>query len=651
MPLVLDLQNNKPVSGENKPLGAISIKQAIEIADRVQRSGLLGQQEYQQIVAELDPSDRYAFNMALIDNAIKVRTSSVNVVDREEPMAGGLGDASVSTPNLWTDPMPRDDLNVNPEGTMELEHEKPRRSEGQAPLGHSLTELTVEGCLRLAQGYGEGELAVPLERFLELLNEGVGLEYSQSIRYSAYADTLLMAFRDALAGELDSHAEEEIEHAKLLSAHLVALGGDLSPKVDPIVSFASDDPEIVQKILHELWVREQDGLDFYKELHKSCGDNVFVHTIEDILVLEQEHVDDLMRFGHVIASAFVPGPKAPFRSTPAMWANSYHDENAFEGLDKMGEGELGECPHCAPMSKRRPVTVVRRAVYGEVPVHIECEAGYRRRRDDGSWFDTPQQAAYGFIPGSRGADGEPVDVYLGEHPSRDAYVVSQMKPGNGRFDEEKIMLGFSSKAVAEAAYRSHFPRDGKDHFGGIRKIGLEELADTYMKADSPDPYVPRWKLRLERTGQLVPNPNPRGRVKMVTKEYADQWRQKHGPSGPPKPFGAPPDPKPSRPAPKVEEPVDKPLRSVDTSRAKSPVEKTREPDKVEQMYKQFWQLLGGPGFDPNRISVRDVYRCAKQAQMLPMSDSNEQYSSPDSGPLGTDGEPTHPEEDEVVAFS
>lgn len=92
-------------------------------------------------------------------------------------------------------------------------------------------------------------------------------------------------------------------------------------------------------------------------------------------------------------------------------------------------------------------------------VSIENEAGSVRsgQGKDGHKWQTQMCNHYGYIRRTEGPDGDHVDVYLG--PNEDApyaYVVHQMKPSTGEYDEDKCMLGFDSEAEAKAAYLKHY---------------------------------------------------------------------------------------------------------------------------------------------------------------------------------------------------
>jgi hypothetical protein len=84
-------------------------------------------------------------------------------------------------------------------------------------------------------------------------------------------------------------------------------------------------------------------------------------------------------------------------------------------------------------------------------ITIETPKGRSRRP---GW--PTMKAHYGYFKRSEGADGDHVDCFVG--PNREAdtvYVIDQVKP-NGKFDECKCLVGFSSRESAIAAYRGSY---------------------------------------------------------------------------------------------------------------------------------------------------------------------------------------------------
>lgn len=94
-------------------------------------------------------------------------------------------------------------------------------------------------------------------------------------------------------------------------------------------------------------------------------------------------------------------------------------------------------------------------------VSVETPRGGTRKAADGSWEVRDMPAHYGYIRGTEGADGDHVDIYLGEHhESPVVWVVDQVDSHTGDFDEHKVMAGFPSRRHAVEAYDRGFS-DGK----------------------------------------------------------------------------------------------------------------------------------------------------------------------------------------------
>jgi N12 class adenine-specific DNA methylase len=103
-------------------------------------------------------------------------------------------------------------------------------------------------------------------------------------------------------------------------------------------------------------------------------------------------------------------------------------------------------------------------------ISIENPAGSRRRAE---W--EPLQDHYGYIRGSKGRDKEHIDVFVGPKPDEQtAYVVDQIDPSTGRFDEHKIILGAASENEAREIYRRNYQSDWKG-LGAISAVPMSDL--------------------------------------------------------------------------------------------------------------------------------------------------------------------------------
>jgi outer membrane biosynthesis protein TonB len=92
-------------------------------------------------------------------------------------------------------------------------------------------------------------------------------------------------------------------------------------------------------------------------------------------------------------------------------------------------------------------------------ISIENPSGSERNGTDasGKAWKTEMKHHYGYVKGSKGNDKDQVDVFVGPNPdSGKVFVVDQIDPATGKFDEHKAMLGFDTIEEAEAGYRANY---------------------------------------------------------------------------------------------------------------------------------------------------------------------------------------------------
>lgn len=109
-------------------------------------------------------------------------------------------------------------------------------------------------------------------------------------------------------------------------------------------------------------------------------------------------------------------------------------------------------------------------------VTIEQPAGSVRSGKDASGKEWSQvmNNTYGYIRGTKGVDGDHIDVFLGPDMNSDmVYVVDQVNT-DGSFDEHKVMMGFSSLEDARSAYLSNY-EEGWQGLGNITGVALDEF--------------------------------------------------------------------------------------------------------------------------------------------------------------------------------
>ena len=125
-------------------------------------------------------------------------------------------------------------------------------------------------------------------------------------------------------------------------------------------------------------------------------------------------------------------------------------------------------------------------------ISLENLPGTERRgtAPDGTEWSVTMPSAYGYVRGTEGADGDQVDVYVGESPeSQNVYVVDQIDPATGEFDEHKALLAFDNIDEATATYDAGFSdQSGPSRRGAISEMSVDEFK-AWLKTDTKGPVA------------------------------------------------------------------------------------------------------------------------------------------------------------------
>jgi hypothetical protein len=119
----------------------------------------------------------------------------------------------------------------------------------------------------------------------------------------------------------------------------------------------------------------------------------------------------------------------------------------------------------------------RMKVHG-MDISIENKKGSTRSGTDkdGHEWSVLMKFSYGYIRGTIGCDGEQLDCYLGPNLESDkVFIVNQNDPVTGKFDEQKVMLGFNTGIDAKDAYLGQYDRPG--FFGSMDEMSIEEFKE------------------------------------------------------------------------------------------------------------------------------------------------------------------------------
>lgn len=102
---------------------------------------------------------------------------------------------------------------------------------------------------------------------------------------------------------------------------------------------------------------------------------------------------------------------------------------------------------------------------------------------DGTKWSNTLACDYGDISGTEDKDGDPVDIYLSDHPEKGAvFVIDQIDPKTKEFDEHKVMYGFDSVEDAKKTYLACYQKG----WGGLGWITPVSKAEFRKWIDSSD---------------------------------------------------------------------------------------------------------------------------------------------------------------------
>ena len=113
---------------------------------------------------------------------------------------------------------------------------------------------------------------------------------------------------------------------------------------------------------------------------------------------------------------------------------------------------------------------------------------------------------YGYINGTKGADGDPVDAFVGPNPdTKVAYVIDQKNADTGNFDEHKVMLGYPSREAAVADYVGSFSDGrGADRVQRVTAVSTDNLKTWLKEGDTTQPFAAQANEMLNgREGQAA----------------------------------------------------------------------------------------------------------------------------------------------------
>jgi bacterioferritin len=140
------------------------------------------------------------------------------------------------------------------------------------------------------------------ERVIQVLNEALATEIVCWLRYKRHYFTAKGSpAAEPIAAEMLIHANEELAHSDLLATRITQLQGEPNYDPDGITSRSHaqyDASSDLRAMVREDLVAERIAIASYTEIIQWLGTNdpTTRRLLEDILMQEEEHADDLLKF-------------------------------------------------------------------------------------------------------------------------------------------------------------------------------------------------------------------------------------------------------------------------------------------------------------------------------------------------------------------
>ena len=155
---------------------------------------------------------------------------------------------------------------------------------------------------RARENVGQGAITpsytADRDTVVRLLNEALATEWVCVLRYYRHYFSASGMFADAVKAEFLEHAQQELEHANLISERIVQLGGE--PDLDPDTLTARAHAEYkpgkdLRDMVRENLIAERIAIDSYREMIDYIGDRdtTTKRMLEHVLAQEEEHADDM----------------------------------------------------------------------------------------------------------------------------------------------------------------------------------------------------------------------------------------------------------------------------------------------------------------------------------------------------------------------
>jgi len=173
----------------------------------------------------------------------------------------------------------------------------------QTNLISNLEHIRQRARQNISDGAVTSDYHANRDMLVNLLNDALATELVCALRYKRhhYMATGINARNPAK--EFAEHADEELQHADSLAARIVQLGGEPDFSPDNLIARSHADyvpATTLREMIQENLIAERIAIETYREIIQFIGnvDPTTRRVLEDILMVEEEHADELVSLLH-----------------------------------------------------------------------------------------------------------------------------------------------------------------------------------------------------------------------------------------------------------------------------------------------------------------------------------------------------------------
>ncbi|MGY8872238.1 MAG: strawberry notch-like NTP hydrolase domain-containing protein, partial [Pseudomonadales bacterium] len=218
------------------------------------------------------------------------------------------------------------------------------------------------------------------------------------------------------------------------------------------------------------------------------GPDVVLEKVSERDITGSEAENEFQHYDTLVVSQYIARPKTADEKAAAK-LSIVEDVEQLEKNIELAAQDTNTEP--TPAQAEANNYKKGRFDFNGLKVAIENPKGSVRKGvdPDGNKWENEIKHHYGDISGVKGADGDNMDVFVGDNPaSSRVFVIDQVDPKTGKFDEHKVMTGFDSLDEAKAGYLANYDKNWKG-LGEISEIGFDDFKAWTKEGDTLKPFA------------------------------------------------------------------------------------------------------------------------------------------------------------------